>query len=618
MRRVGIERAGSIRLLKWAPLLAAAALGSACGHKTEPAPAPAATPVAAASALPPPNPLKNAYFGDLHLHTSMSFDAFTFRTNTLPEDSYRFAQGEAVDYMGQKVQRRSPLDFLAVTDHSEYLGVMRIAADLKGPFAGSEWNKLLQNPDPGMLFKIMKAHPPEFLTADLKTGNWQRQIDAAEKYYKPGSFTTFAAYEWSSMPGGANLHRNVIFRGPKFPDKPFSSLDSEHPEDLWAYLDHNRSIGIDALDIPHNSNASDGLMFDYKDSAGKPLTREYAETRMRNEPIAEVAQAKGTSETRPDLSPEDEFANFQLWNHLLASNKVSKIDGSYLRQAYARGQEIESRIGVNPFKYGLIGATDFHSGISATEENNYPGGHGTIDSQADPKKLFATGDSMTGEAPTVITAGALTGVWAEQNTRESIFDALRRKETFATSGIRLKVRLFAGWNYAPDLLNKAGWVADAYAGGVPMGADLPANTSAKAPNFIVDAVKDPDSGNLDRIQIVKVWFKDGKSKEKVFDVVWAGDRKPDPKTGKLPAIGSTVDAATATYTNTIGATELSTVWADPEFDPQAAATYYARVLEIPTPRWTTYLAVRNKLPLPTNVPAAIQERAWTSPVFYHP
>jgi len=607
--------------------MAAALLTAGCNQQQAAQPAPAA---AGAPTLPAPNPEKNAYFGDLHLHTSMSFDAYAFGTKTLPEDSYRFAQGEPVQYLGQTVQRHAPLDFLAVTDHSEYLGVLRIAADANGPFAATEWPKLLTSTDPkvreGVFHRVAESFTAdprtpikEFLTGDYRPVNWQHEIDAAEKYYKPGKFTTFAAYEWTAMVNSANLHRNVIFRGPNYPAQPFSSIDSWHPEDLWSYLDNNRVQGIDAIDIPHNSNVSDGLMFDYKDSFGTAITRSYAEARGRNEPVVEIAQAKGASETRPELSPTDEFSGFGIYSKLLGSSRQGKFDGSYVRQAYARGQEIESRVGVNPYKYGIIGASDFHSGISATEEGNFPGAHGLLDSQADAKKLLSPNDSSIGEPWVVVSAGALTGVWAEQNTRESIFDALRRKETFATSGVRLKVRLFAGWNYTADLLKKADWVPDAYAGGVPMGADLPAAAGAgKSPSFIVDAVKDPDSGNLDRIQIVKVWFKDGKSQEKVFDVVWAGDRKPDAKTGKLPEIGNTVDIANATYTNTIGATELSAVWTDPYFDAGASATYYARVLEIPTPRWTTYLAAKNKLPVPTIVPPTIQERAWTSPVFYKP
>lgn len=581
----------------------------------------------AAEALPPPNPLKNAYFGDLHLHTSLSFDAAAMKTNTLPEDSYRFAQGETVEYLGQKVQRRSPLDFLAVTDHSEYLGIVRALLDPKGPYADTEWHKLLTNPDPqvawGAVHKlaltIANGQPiAEFLQEDKIRSNWQIEIDAAEKYYQPGKFTTFIAYEWTSFPDFQNLHRNVIYRSGKVPAKPFSSIDSQRPEELWTFLDNGRKNGIEALDIPHNANASNGLMLADQDSDGKPISKEYAEQRMRNEPVFEVDQAKGQSETHPALSPNDEFANFELWELLLATDIKGKVDGSYIRQGYGKGQEIAARTGVNPFKYGLVGASDFHSGITSTEENNFPGAHGLMDSN--PKIVLTAKDSLAGSAPVILGAAGLTGVWAEQNTREAIFDAIKRKEVFATSGNRIKVRLFGGWDYQKGLTAKSDWVKDAYAGGAPMGADLPARPGgAKAPRFIVDAVKDPDAGNLDRVQIVKVWTKDGKSQEKVFDVIWSGGgRKIDPKTGKLEPIVSTVDLKTATYTNTVGAVELATVWEDPEFDPAAAATYYARVLEIPTPRWSTIWAVKYQLPVSELVSSTIQERAWTSPVFYKP
>jgi hypothetical protein len=577
--------------------------------------------------LPPPNPLKNAYFGDLHLHTSLSFDAATMKTNTLPEDSYRFAQGEAVDYLGQKIQRRAPLDFLAVTDHAEYLGVMRGILDPKGPHAGTDWHKLLANPDPKVAWEavhklartITDRQPiAEFVKDDQIRSNWQVEIDAAEKYYRPGKFTTFIAYEWTSFPDFQNLHRNVIFRTGKVAPKPFSSIDSQRPEDLWTFLDNNRRNGIEALDIPHNANASNGLMLADQDSDGNPISREYAEQRARNEPVFEVDQAKGQSETHPLLSPNDEFANFELWELLLATNIKGKIDGSYIRQGYGKGQEIEARTGVNPFKYGLVGASDFHSGVTSTEENNFPGAHGFMDSN--PKTVLTDKDSPVGPAPVIMGAAGLTGVWAEQNTREAIFDALKRKEVFATSGNRIKVRLFGGWGYEPGLTAKPEWVKDAYAAGVPMGADLPARpANGKAPRFIVDAVKDPDAGNLDRVQIVKVWTKNGESHEKVYDVAWSGGaRKIDPRTGKLEPIASTVDLKTATYTNSVGAVELATVWEDPEFDPEAQATYYARVLEIPTPRWSTVWAVKYQLPLSDLVSPTLQERAWTSPVFYKP
>lgn len=578
--------------------------------------------LAGSAAAAPGTPERHAYFGDLHLHTSLSFDAFTMKTRTLPDDSYRYAKGEEVSYLGQKFKRKAPLDFLAVTDHSEFLGVFRQLADPKGRHTGSDAFKALNDPafEPG--WKLLnemflegkgKNKDSEHLSDSAIRSNWQLVVDSAEKHNKPGRFTTFVAYEWSAMPDSQNLHRNVIFRG-KPPAKPFSSVDSERPEDLWAYLDKNRKEGIDALAINHNANVSNGLMFDYKDSDGKPISKEYAEARVRNEPLTEVTQHKGTSETHPSLSPNDEFAGYENYEKLLATTRQGKIDGSYARQAYARGLEIAAKTGANPYKFGLAGATDFHSGISSTEEDRFAGAFGGLDSN--PKQVLGDADSVIGDSPVVFSAAGLTGVWAEQNTREAIFDALKRKEVFATTGNRTRVRLFAGWDLPKNLTSRKDWAATAYAKGVPMGADLTEAPGGKAPRFAVQAVKDPNAANLDRIQIVKVWSKAGKSGEKVFDVAWSGQRKPDPKTGKLPAVGDTVDVKTASYRNTIGATELATVWEDPEFDAEASATYYARVLEIPTPRWSTYWSVKNKLPLSTKVPATIQDRAWTSPVFY--
>ncbi|MCC4116867.1 DUF3604 domain-containing protein [Aromatoleum toluclasticum] len=582
----------------------------------------AAVALALAGSAAAATPERNAYFGDLHLHTSLSFDAFTMKTRTLPDDSYRYAKGEEVEYFGQKFKRKAPLDFLAVTDHSEFLGVFRKLADPKGPHAGSDAFKALNDPslEPGwkLLHEFFiegkgKNKDSEHLSDRTIRSNWQVVVDAAEKHNKPGKFTTFVAYEWSSMPDSQNLHRNVIFRG-KPPQRPFSSVDSERPEDLWAYLDKNRKEGIDALAINHNANVSNGLMFDYKDSDGKPISREYAESRVRNEPLTEVTQHKGTSETHPSLSPNDEFAGYENYEKLLATTRQGKIDGSYARQAYARGLEIAAKTGANPYKFGLAGATDFHSGISSTEEDRFAGSFGGADNN--PKQVLGGTESFVGDSPAVFSAAGLTGVWAEKNTREAIFDALKRKEVFATSGNRTRVRLFAGWDLPKDLTKQKDWARVAYEKGVPMGADLPESAAGKTPRFAVQAIKDPNAANLDRIQIVKVWHKDGKSGEKVFDVAWSGKRSIDAGTGRLKEVGNTVDVKTATYRNSIGATELATVWEDPEFDAKASATYYARVLEIPTPRWSTYWAAKNKLPLSTKVPATIQERAWTSPVFY--
>ncbi len=578
-------------------------------------------------ARPAANPLRNAYFGDLHLHTSLSFDAASAGTKTMPEDSYKFARGETVEYLGQKVHRNVPLDFLAVTDHSEYLAVIHDALDPNGSLKGTDWGKRISSMPLAQIIHSFaqsgffnKEKPiPELTTEKLLETNWQIEVDAAQKYYEPGKFTTFVAYEWSPMPNGHHLHRCVIFEGPKFPKRPFSSLDSPKPEDLWKFAERNRKEGINVLLIPHNSNLSDGLMFAYKDSYGNPITKAYAEERQMNEPLAEIAQNKGTSETRPELSPTDEFAGFELLP-LKVQGVVQELHGSYIRDAYKRGLEIQSKVGVNPFKLGLVGDTDAHSGISATEEDNFPGALGNNDSQKDLDTLFNKPNPIMGVPNTILTPGGLTGVWAEENTRESIFSALKRREVFATSGGRIRVRMFASFNYSKGITEHKDWIKDAYAKGVPMGADLPHAGSApeKSPRFLVWALKDPNSGNLDRIQIVKVWYKNGESHEHVYDAIWSGNRKPDPKTGKVPPVGDTVNVIKATYTNDIGAVELKGEWTDPNFDPGVSAIYYARVIEIPTPRWADYLAARNGRTLPEGTPAEHQERAWTSPIFYDP
>jgi len=395
---------------------------------------------------------------------------------------------------------------------------------------------------------------------------------------------------------------------------PFSSIDSANPEDLWRYIQQQREQGIDALAIPHNANVSDGLMWSYANSNHSPITREYAETRASIERLAEITQHKGTSETRPELSPNDEFASFELIENLLTIPRPSNVHGSYVREAYARGLDIEKRTGANPFQFGLIGSSDHHTGLSRSSENDTPS---LAEPALDVKKLLQDSTTLRGVK---VSTGGLAGVWAESNTCEAIFDALYRRETFATSGTRPRVRFFSGFHYSAGITKQRDWVKRAYAGCVPMGADLRAASAGgkkDSPRFLVHAVKDPDGANLDRIQIVKIWLEDDAQKEQVYDVSWSGNRKTVGD-GKVPSVGSTVNTETATYTNDIGAIELIGEWQDPQFKPEQGAVYYARVLEIPTPRWTTLLAVKNKLPLPTSVPAAIQERAWTSPVFYRP
>jgi hypothetical protein len=570
----------------------------------------------------------HAWFGDLHLHTGLSFDSAASGTRTTPDDAYRYARGESVEYLGRSVARKLPLDFLAVTDHAEYLAVAWQAADSGGPFAATDWPAIIaQNLEDTLGFMrlfspsaFQGTAPPiaEFVEDSLVRSNWQRTIDAAERHNAPGQFTTFVAFEWSPMPGGAHLHRNVIFAGPDYPDRPFSALDSPRPEDLWSYVEALRADGQDSILIPHNANLSQGLMFATTDSWGEPITAAYAERRLANERLLEVAQNKGTSETLPELSPGDAFAGFEILR--LAAEEGRDPAGGYARQALARGLAIEASIGVNPFQFGLIGSTDFHSGVSSTEEDNFAGALGRSDDIAEPERVLSEINPLARAPATVFSAGGLTGVWAEANTRESLFAALKRREAFATSGTRLRVRLFGGWDYAEGILDSPDWVEQAYAHGVPMGGLMESvgTRSQRRPMLLVHASKAPESANLDRIQIVKIWLEDGAAREAVFDVAWSGDRAIDPATGLLPPVGDTVDLSTAAYSNSIGAAELVAEWADPDFDSASPTIYYARVLEIPTPRWSTVLAVRSGLPLPDTVPATIQERAWTSPIFYSP
>jgi hypothetical protein len=575
---------------------------------------------------PVKNPLRNAYFGDLHLHTLLSFDAFTIGTRTTPDDAYRFAKGEAIEYLGNKIQRKAPLDFLGVTDHSEYMGVIRMMVDPNSSLANSSWAASIKNPDPQVrtnafreLAKTLGTGKPvpEFVEDQVLRSNWQIVIEAAERHYQPGVFTTFIGYEWTSMPDNQNLHRNVIFRGSKVPPKPFSIFDSLKPEDLWTFLENTRKDGMEVLAIPHNANVSNGLMYDVVDSNGQPIDRAYAQRRMANEPVNEIAQAKGQSETHPTLSPNDELANFELYEHLLVTDRLGKIDGSYARQAFRRGLELEEKVGANPYKFGVIGSTDYHSGASSSEEFNFPGGHGFLDGT--PQDRLRPEPTAAGEPAGRFSAGGLAGVWAEENTRAAIFDALKRKEVFATSGTRVKVRFFGGWSYPDTLAKDKALLKKGYDGGVPMGGDLPTKpANATAPKFLTWALKDPDSAPLQRLQIVKGWVEQSESQEQIFDVVCSGKLKPDPKTHRCPDNGATVNLNDCSISKDTGATELSTVWTDPTFKADQRAFYYARVIENPVCRWSTWDAVRNKLDLPTHLPATIQERAWSSPIWYTP
>ena len=578
----------------------------------------------------------NAYFGDLHVHTSWSFDAFIFNVRTTPDDAYNFGKGQAIAHVGGKpIQMERPLDFMAVTDHAEYMGIMMQMLDENNPLAQLEIAKLINDPDPAISretfdkvgFSLATAWPyEELIEKDIIQSTWQRIVEAADRHYEPGKFTTFPAYEWTSAPPviftlkqyAQNLHRNVIFKGGKVAGLPFSAFDSQDPEHLWAWMEKERAKGVEVMAIPHNANMSNGLMYDLETFSGNALTAAYAQRRSRNEPINEVVQIKGQSMTHPALSPNDEFADYELYGYTFSSESPpppSQPQNSYVREALRNGLSLEKSLGENPFKFGLIGSSDGHNAASAVEEDNYFGKIGNVD--ATPTIRL---DQATKRRPRFFSAAGLAGVWAKENTRAAIFEALQRKETFATSGPRIKLRFFGGWDLQVDSLSSTDWLTNAYANGVPMGSDLnqPPSTVQHSPSFLIQAIKDADGANLDRIQVIKGYLDEGgNSQEKIFEVSWAGDRTVTAA-GKLPAIGSTVDLTTVTYTNEIGAVQLQTIWTDPEFDANQSAFYYLRVLEIPTPRWTTYDAQSLEIAPLSDVPTTIQERAWSSPIWYTP
>jgi len=580
-----------------------------------------------------PNPERNAYFGETHLHTSWSLDAWVFGNRvTGPADAYKYAKGETIKHpLGYNITITTPLDFMGVTDHSEYVGVTKQANT-----PGSYTSKLpeaqgLIITDPNSkeqqqraflaVVKLLSGAPVKALMSPKVAGTvWKENNDIADTANEPGKFTAFCSYEWTSMPDNRNMHRNVFFRDcANVPVMPFSALDSVHPEELWKWMDAQRKAGNELLAISHNANLSDGWMYPTDvDSLGRPIDAAWAESRVRNEPLIEMKQVKGQSETHPLLSPNDEFSSFAIWSVLLGlpadSGRVDKIVGSYARQALKDGLAMQDTRGFNPYKFGMAGGSDAHNSASPYRQENFFGGHAHEDGTIETRMA---GHNFAGIDVRYEEPGGLTGVWAEENTRSSIWDAMYRKETFGVSGPHIKVRFFGGWDFPKDLVGAKDWVKQSYAGGVPMGGDLPPMKS-KAPTFVVWALKDPTSGNLDRIQIVKGWTKDGQSFEHVFDVVWSGERKPDRWTGKIPPIKSTVDVDNATYTNSVGSVELKTVWTDPEFDPSQHAFYYARVLEIPRPRWTTIQAKQLGIAPPDVVPPTVQERAWSSPIWYTP
>jgi hypothetical protein len=577
-----------------------------------------------------PNPLKNVYFGEQHLHTSASPDAFAVGTRGTWDDAYNYAQGKEIKLSttGQTIKKKTPYDFVGITDHSEYFGVMPSLIDPKNPLSKSAFAKKLQDKNAKMtdptsaisiiLRSILTSIPmEEYVKPEMLQSNWADFVKTANKYNDPGNFTAFIAYEWTSIPNGRNMHRNVYFRDDTGPIAPFSAFDSYYPADLWTYQEIQRNEGHENLAIPHNGNVSDGWMFSPNEFLGGPMDARYARRQALNEPVFEMLQTKGTSDTHPALSPNDEFADFELFNNMINVGQPSQIWGGFFRQGLAQGMILEEKLGSNPYKMGLVGGADSHSAYSNNEEFGFHGSHGATDDT--PQKRLNPGMSPSGEPAAIVSTAGLTAIWAEENTRASLFDAMKGKETYGTSGTFIRLRFFGSWGYSSKLTADKDFVKKAYAGGVTMGQDLPKKpSSAKAPTFAVWALKDPESGNLDRIQIIKSFVNRwGRPDEKIYDVALADGRKVGAG-GSVKPVGNSVDVKKATYTNSIGDNELSVVWTDPDFDPKQRAAYYVRVLEIPTPRWTTYDSARNNLPMSTLVPATIQERAWSSPIWYTP
>jgi hypothetical protein len=574
------------------------------------------------------NPQKNLYFGETHVHTAYSLDAFLGGTRQTPGDAYRFAKGETVVVNGQPHKMRRPLDFAAVTDHAEYLGEMYAALNPGAPGHDipqiQELIGLVDFDERRKWFieYVVKnnrgakpKHTAFYPGPQSAASGWKVVTDAAQEHNEPGVFTTFNAFEWSSAPGGGNLHRNIIYRGTTVPEVPMGAADITYEEDLWKWLQEEEAKGARSLALPHNSNASKGNMFPAKDHSGNALDKKYADLRGHFERAIEMMQVKGNSEVTRQFWAADEFADFEN------ADSIAKFSGrvpekeNYVRYGVVKGMAVEQEVGANPFKLGFVGGTDSHNGLMAdVDEDNFVGGHGAEDATPERRQTAEVGGWIAARDQ---SPGSITGVWATSNTREAIWDAIHDRESYATSGPQMAVRFFGGWDYQPGMLARADVIERAYAGGVPMGGDL-SKAGKKAPKFLILANKDALGANLDRIQVIKGWVDaDGTTHDKVFDVAWAGERQPGAD-GKLPPVGNTVDLATATYRNTIGSGELATVWADPEFDPDQRALYYARVLEIPTPRWTTYDSVREGLPLLTDVATTVQERAWSSPIWYQP
>ena len=583
------------------------------------------------------------YWGDTHLHTSNSADAGFLNDKVGPEEAFRFARGETVTSTGGlRVRLQRAYDFLVVSDHAEYLGLtpgLRSSdPTLLENETGRRWHDMLKKDKEGAFAAAMEcvlsinSRDEKMKNESFSRSKWAENCDIADRYNQPGAFTAFIGFEWTSMPNGRNLHRVVIFRDDKERATqvlPLSFFDTADPEDLWKYMAaYEAKTGGQMLAIPHNGNLSNGLMFAVDRLDGSKMTREYAQTRMRWEPLYEITQIKGDGEAHPFLSPDDEFADYETWDKGDLTGQVAKkkemLQYEYARSALKLGLQLQRQLGANPFKFGVVGSTDSHTGLSTTAEDNFFGKHSgvepgphrwehvVIQSPIDPKLSIYGWEQA---------ASGLAAVWARGNTREALFDAMKRKETYGTTGTRPIVRVFGGWDFRADEVSRPDFAEQGYARGVPMGGDLRApagGVAGKAPTFLVRAMRDPDGANLDRIQIVKGWQDEkGELHEKVYDVALSDGRKPGPD-GKVPPVGNTVDVANASYTNTIGDPVLGAHWVDPDFDARESAFYYVRVIEIPSPRWTAYEAKRFGVKMSAEVPMTTQERAYTSPIWYAP
>ena len=579
-------------------------------------------------------------FGDTHLHTDLSFDAGLVGTTLTTDEAFRFARGEKViSNSGQPVQLIRPLDFLVVTDHAEFIG---LAPMIHGSHPG-----LLADPWGNWLHERFNSGPEGRVEAytdiikhgirgenplesdDLVQSIWINFVEKTDTYNDPGRFTALSGFEWTSTPAGDNLHRVVIFADGA--DKtsrtiPFSMFDSADPQDLWKYLDsYEDKVGGRVLAIPHNGNMSNGLMFGEKTFNGEKITSEYARTRMRWEPIIEMTQVKGDGETHPLLSPDDDFADYERWDLSNLAGTIAKTDDmlkyEYARSALKLGLEFDKKTGANPYKFGMIGATDSHTGLATSREDNYFGKY----KSAEPGPDRHDGEVVPAQDPALKIfasqelASGLTAVWARENTRGEIFDSMKRKEVYATTGTRIRVRVFAGWDFKAEDVSRADFADQGYRHGVPMGGELRKAPKGKAPGFMVRALRDPDGANLDRVQVIKGWLgKDGKTQERIYDIAVSDNRKIGDDGRAKKAVGNTVNVDKATFTNTIGDALMTAYWTDPDFDAEEHAFYYVRVIEIPTPRWTTHDAVFFGIKRPDNVPATIQDRAYTSPIWYTP